>query len=370
MSTRPDNRPPRPAAQADSGQETASGAALAAPDVLGLSDTLSDAIRVMRLPLLMGPLLVHACLAPQSLPTQYILSHVVGDVSVPAFFFVSGLLYFANYDGTLRGYTRKLRNRVRSLAIPYLLWNLIGYFALAYVVHMVAKSDFLKSFWAVRVARRLSASAPVDGPLYFIKGLFFLALAAPFFHFALRRRTLVWVVPVTVLFWLIAPVPSLADRMFVVATPMFLLGGLFALRGQNILSRLVTSGRASLISIVFFVTVSAVNVGLHWAGIDCKAVQRLNILMGIPAWFAVSGALSRGALAPFLRWAQGFAMFLFCSFDLIMTVFREIWPPLHHTGDIYCMSVALMTFAASLAAYLILEIVARPLLRLLVGSRR
>ena len=318
----------------------------------------------------MGPLLVHACLAPQALPTQYILSHVVGDVSVPAFFFVSGLLYFASYDGTLRCYWRKLRSRVRSLAIPYLLWNLIGYFALAYVVHMVAKSDFLRSFWAVRVARRLSASAPVDGPLYFIKGLFFLALAAPAFHFALRRRTLVWVVPVTVLFWLLAPVSSLADRMFVVATPMFLLGGLIALHGQNILSKLVTSGRAALISIGLFVTFSAVSVGLHWAGIDFKAVQRLNILMGIPACFAVSGMLSRGALAPILRRSQGFAMFLFCSFDLIMTMFREIWPPLRHTGDIFCVSVALMTFAASLAAYLMLAIVARPLLRLLVGSRR
>ena len=370
MSTRPDNRPPLPAAQSDPGRETASGAATAAPDVPGLLDAISETIRVMRLPLLMGPLLVHACLAPQTLPTQYILSHVIGDVSVPAFFFVSGLLYFASYDGTPRCYVRKLRSRVRSLAVPYLLWNLIGYFALAYVVHMVAKSDFLRSFWAVRVARRLSASAPVDGPLYFIKGLFFLALAAPAFHLALRRKTLVWLVPVTVLFWLLAPVPSLADRMFAVATPMFLLGGLFALRGQNMLQRLVTSGRAALIAIGVFLTVSAVNIGLHWAGIDCKAVQRLNILMGIPAWFAVSGMLSRGALTPILRRAQGFAMFLFCSFDLIMTVFREIWPSLRHTGDVYCLTVALMTFAASLAAYLTLAIVARPLLQLLVGPRR
>ncbi len=324
----------------------------------------------MRLPLLMGPLLVHACLAPQTSLAQYTLSHVIGDVSVPAFFLVSGLLYFASYDGTLRCYGRKLRSRVHSLVIPYLLWNLIGFFALAYAVHMVAKSDFLQSFWAVRVARRPVASAPVDGPLYFIKGLFFLALAAPAFHFFLRRKALVWIVPATMLFWLLAPVPSLADRMFVVATPMFLLGGLLALRGQNILSRLATSGRAALISIGVFLAVSAANVGLHLAGIDCKAVQRLNILMGIPAWFAIAGALSRGALAPLLRRAQGFAMFLFCSFDLIMTVSRESWPSLRHTGDLLCITVALMTFAASLAAYLMLAIVARPLLRLLVGSRR
>ena len=82
----------------------------------GLSPTLSDAIRGMRLPLLLGPLLVHACLAPQRSLLQYVLARIIGDVSVPAFFFVSGLLYFSTFDGTLRCYLRCERSIPKASA--------------------------------------------------------------------------------------------------------------------------------------------------------------------------------------------------------------------------------------------------------------
>lgn len=336
----------------------------------GLSPALSDAIRVMRLPLLLGPLLVHACLAPQRSLLQYVLARIIGDVSVPAFFFVSGLLYFSTFDGTVRCYLRKLRSRVCSLAVPYLLWNLIGYFLLAYAVHMVAKGDFLKSFWGVRVAYRSVSTAPVDGPLYFIKGLFFLAIAAPAAYWALRRRMLAWFAPAAVIFWIASPISALADRMAVIAIAMFSLGGFFALRLPNYLAQLTTSHRAATAAIVAFLASAAVNIALHASGIDFAPALRLNILFGIPAWFAVAGMLSRGGAAPLLRRAQGFAMFLFCSFDLIIAFSRKLWHPLRAQTDAMCLKVALMTFTVSLTAYLLLSLVARPLLRLLVGDRR
>ena len=369
MPQRPNEQPPIPAALADSAPG-ASGLAHAAPDAPGLSSALSDAIRVMRLPLLLGPLLVHACLAPESSLPQFILARAVGDISVPAFFFISGFLYFATFDGTARCYARKLRDRIRSLAIPYLLWNLIGYFTLAHLVHMVAKADFLKCFWAVRVARRTVGSAPVDGPLYFIKWLFLLALAAPLFHAVLRHRRFAWLAPAAVLFWLFPPVATLGDRMFVVAGAMSALGVFAAQRGRAILGRLVEPGRVAALAIGAYLAVATATVALHLAGIDGMAIRHLDILAGIPAWFAIAGILSRGPLAPLLRRAQGFAMFLFCSFDLIMAAAREIWRPLRIRSDAMCLKVALMTFCVSLAAYLLLAAVARPLLRLLVGDRR
>ncbi len=368
MPQRPNDHPRSLAPQADSIPEV-SGVSRVKPDTSGLSRTLSDAIRVMRLPLLLGPLFVHACLVPESSPLQFVLARVLGDIAVPAFFFVSGLLYFATYDGSPRCYARKLHSRIHSLVIPYLLWNLIGYFTLAHLVHMVSKGDFLKCFWAVRVARRAVSSAPVDGPLYFLKWLVLLALAAPVFHVVLRRRQLAWLAPAAVLFWLFPPVAALANRMFVVAGAMFSLGVFAALWGKDVLERLVEPGRAAALAIGVFLSVAAANVALHLAGIDSTAVRHLDILAGIPACFAVAGLLSRCPLAPLLRRAQGFAMFLFCSFDLIMAASRQIWRPLRITGDAMCLMVALMTFCVSLAAYLVLAVVARPLLRLLVGDR-
>lgn len=353
----------------DTGGAAATAASAPPKTAPGLPAEVSDAIRTMRLPLLAGPLMVHACLAPARSTLQFALARILGDVAVPAFFFISGLLYFASFDGTARCWLRKLANRVRSLAIPYLLWNLIGYFLLAYAVHMVAKGDFLRSFWAVRVAYRSVASAPVDGPLYFIKGLCFLSIGAPALHFALRRRALAWLAPAAMLFWVASPVAALEGRMAVIALAFFSFGGYIAIRRPTALESVAKNRRAALAAIAAFLAISAANMGLHLAGSGCAALLRANIVAGIPFCFAAASALDGTWAARILRRSQGFAMFLFCSFDLIMVYMRRVWRPLRDSSDATCLRVAAMTFAVSLALYLVLSLAAKPLLRLLTGDR-
>lgn len=335
----------------------------------GVSGAVSNAIRTLRLPLLAGPLFVHACLDTAHSTLQFVLARTLGDIAVPAFFLISGLLYFASFDGTARCWLRKLANRIRSLAVPYLLWNLIGYFLLAHAVHMVAKCDFLRSFWAVDVAYRNVDSAPVDGPLYFMKGLYFLAFGAPVLHFALRRRALSWFAPAALLFWVASPISALEGRMAVVALAFFSCGGCIAINRPEVLERIVSDRRAALAAVAAFLALSALNVGLHASGAECSALLRANIVAGIPFCFAAAAALGDGRAARLLRRSQGFAMFLFCSFDLIMVYMRKVWRPLRDASDATCLRVAAMTFAVSLALYLALSLVARPLLRLLTGDR-
>lgn len=55
---------------------------------------------------------------------KYLLSAF--EVAVPLFFIISGYLFFYNCDKT--NIKNKLKKRFKSLIVPYLLWNLIGYF--------------------------------------------------------------------------------------------------------------------------------------------------------------------------------------------------------------------------------------------------
>lgn len=48
----------------------------------------------------------------------------LGAIAVPFFFFLSGLTFFRDYS--TRKYPQKLKRRVKTLLIPYLLWNIIG----------------------------------------------------------------------------------------------------------------------------------------------------------------------------------------------------------------------------------------------------
>lgn len=341
----------------------------AAGPVPGIPAGVSRCISSLRLPLMLGPVLVHACLQPARSPLQFVLARILGDVAVPAFFFIAGLLYFATFDGTPRNWLRKLQRRIYSLGVPYLVWNLIAYFVFAYAIHVLAKSDFPQSFWAVRVARRGVATAPADGPLYFLKGLFFLAIGAPAIDLALRRRWLAWFAPAVLAFWVAAPVPALADRMLIVALAFFATGG-FVIRGRAEWLVALCGGKPARIAApLAFAAIAAANLALHLAGLDFAPLRRLGIVAGVPAAFALA-SLVKGRAAALLARAQGFAMFLYCSFDIVLVYARRRWrATLAVPDDATCLLCAALAIAVPLAAYLILSLVAPWLSAILTGNR-
>lgn len=333
-----------------------------------LSPKVSRAISALRLPLMLGPVAVHACLVPESSVPQFLAARVIGDIAVPTFFFISGLLYFAGCSGTRREYFRKLGVRVFSLVIPYLLWNLIAYLVFAHWVHIVAKCDIWRSFWAVCVARRAVASAPADGPLYFIKGIAGMAIVAPAILFGLRRKALAWLPLAAAAFWVISPIPSLRYSMVVLAAAMFSLGGFAAVRGGAAFERFLESRKLCILAFAAFIGISVANVCTHLAGMDFTAVRRLNIVLGIPCAFALA-ARAGEKTARFLEKWQGFAMFLFCSFDVIMVFMRARWRCFRMSADETCLLVGLIVVAISAALYIALSFAAPRLLALLTGNR-
>jgi len=52
------------------------------------------------------------------------LAYGIGAIAVPIFFFISGFSMFRNYTSKL--YLRKVKSRVKTILIPYLIWNIIG----------------------------------------------------------------------------------------------------------------------------------------------------------------------------------------------------------------------------------------------------
>ena len=58
---------------------------------------------------------------------ELLLGGQLSQAAVPGFFFLSGILFFRNYD--LKQTGRKWAERIRGLVIPYLLWNLLYYIA-------------------------------------------------------------------------------------------------------------------------------------------------------------------------------------------------------------------------------------------------
>lgn len=152
----------------------------------------------------------------------------VRGVSVPVFFFISGYVFFYGIENfTNKIYVKKLRNRVKTLLIPYLIWNLMeiivgllkyfnnsNEFATYGTKLNLTLENVLSCFWVyngrlfVPVINNIELIAypgrdPINTPLWFVRDLMIVVLCSPILYYLLRRTkfyfilllALVWIFP-------------------------------------------------------------------------------------------------------------------------------------------------------------------------------
>lgn len=123
----------------------------------------------------------------------YRIEHWIGDglgqIAVPGFFMISGYLFYRDFSwDKLRG---KWQRRIRSVLVPYMLWNFLYY--LGYVIGS-------RLPWVTRVVGkgiiRFSLAGTVDAIInytynyvfWYLYQLILLILLAPLLYPALKRR--------------------------------------------------------------------------------------------------------------------------------------------------------------------------------------
>lgn len=97
------------------------------------------------------------------------MSQTLVKVAMPTFFVMSGYLFFANVEKFNKEiYQQKLWRRIKTLLIPYIIWNLL----------MAAKLKMfsLSIFWT-----------PANMPLWFLRDLMIVSLLTPIIYIGVRK---------------------------------------------------------------------------------------------------------------------------------------------------------------------------------------
>lgn len=102
----------------------------------------------------------------------------ITECAVPIFFFMSAVLFYRDFHGELETYKRKVNNRVKSLLLPYVIFNIIGY-----IKHIVFANQ---NFDLFRLLGSIITSDTM--PLWFLRELFILSILAPILYKLKSKR--------------------------------------------------------------------------------------------------------------------------------------------------------------------------------------
>ena len=187
-----------------------------------LSPEESSAINFLRLLCIVSVVMIHShTLQFASSPEAYSIIQQFNNLftvfpALPLLFIVSGYLFFHAVDrekNFFPAYRAKLKKRVGSLLVPYLIWNsvgmVIGYFRHDPDLNLESVGGFLQAYWPLD-----PMGHPIGRAIWFIRNLIFFSLLSPVYFLLIKYLKHATLLLVAVLLFVEIPVDYLYFNVF------------------------------------------------------------------------------------------------------------------------------------------------------------
>lgn len=299
----------------------------------------------------------------------------ISRIAVPLFYIVSGYLFCKTTILTLQDYRCKLQKRLKTLILPYLIWNMLVAIAY-YLMSVLAPSllggricfenfsllDFLRIFWDG------NDGYPYNNPFWFIRNLLVVILFTPIIYKLLNwcKNAFVCVVLgcyiVTRIFW-----RELDLWDLVPAFTFFSLGAYFRLSKLNVAS-------INISSCAGLFTASLI-VGLSYFGI-CNTpyfsalAEILEILSAIVLLPAVEyKCVIKGCCMPDIIVKSNF--FIYAYHSLFISALIKATAKVIPVSDFSVVAIAILSVITTIlfGAYIYRIIEGTSIQRILTGAR-
>lgn len=186
------------------------------------------------------------------------MCHVVSRSAVPIFFLISGYYFFYGKAFTLEAYKQKIKKRVRTLLVPYILWNTLLILVtlarkiaavmlkgkpLSSITDYFSQHGWLDMYWSCNSLGthtdwlgnviHPSGWAPILVPMWFLRSLIIVSLLSPLIYWFIKKCGKVYLTVLLFAYlshiWIYVPGSNISAFLY------FSIGAFFAIKGLNII---------------------------------------------------------------------------------------------------------------------------------------
>lgn len=321
--------------------------------------------------------------------TRIFLCHVISHGAVPAFFIISGYYFFFNTEFNSIKYKQKLCKRMKTLFIPYILWNIV---ALIYnivdnnktnvndIIEFCSNNGWIDIFWSCQewngriswFGVQTTNTAPLLIPMWFIRDLICMVSLTPLIHWMITKFgkwfiTLLFVIYISNI-WINFPGLSITALFY------FSLGSFFAIKKRNMVLEFQKIKKLTFYLIIPFLLIMTY--------FDGRGTPKGNILYPffililVSAYFnAATYMVQHQYLMKFTRWGMAsffiFALHGVCALQLSQKIMFTIMP-----SDYWALAtlrhiiIPIVCAAICYGLFLLMRRFTPQLLDILTGNRR
>ncbi|MGC8494378.1 MAG: acyltransferase family protein, partial [Syntrophobacteraceae bacterium] len=306
-----------------------------------ISADISERIRIIRFPLILGVIFIHnygypgvaghgAGAAPpipaSALFIENLFSNGFARIAVPLFYIMSGYLFFNDFNGFPGKYVGRFKRRASSLLVPFLLWN-VGLLIL-YIILQSFQST--RIFLALQTKPLINYSVyeyiraifgivrdPISYQFWFIRDLMILVLLSPVIHYMatrLRNGTLC----ICIILWLLNTDTLINNE----ALLFFFLGSYLAINKNDIK---YLDGRYFILTITFILLTVADAIGKTIGYADkTLIIHKMMEIAGVASVWTLTKVLLETKTSRLLTYLSNYAFFVFACHEPLLRILRKL----------------------------------------------
>lgn len=240
-----------------------------------------------------------------------------GHLALPVYFYITGFLTFLNYKNSKIVYLNKIKNRIRTLVIPYIIWNaltVIFYWVLSNIPFIASKLNHMfvpNNLWFI-----LKAILSSDyTPLWYIKNIFILTIFSIAFYQIIKIKNLA-ILSLSIL--IIINLFYQFDYFgFIYWLPIYLLGAVHSIHKRRLFSFKNVDTRILLHIILMFLLVINVFMETH------ILMYIYRLLAAIVCIDLFTGIYNKKIDNNFNKWYK-FSFFIYCTHFVVISIYQKL----------------------------------------------